>query len=104
MAKNPETVLKEHAKKLDNITKDFAKNRKAYLKEVAEEFIEVIQARTRKGKDGEGENFPEHSKSYLKIRKRYKKNLSRHTNVKKSNLTATGQLVDAIIGGVNNSG
>lgn len=96
MAKTPEQVMLAQSQRIDAAIKEFRRKKKARLQQIADKLVKEIQKRTRAGEDGEGERFPSHSKSYIDTRRRYKKNLSKHTSVTKSNLTATGQLVDAI--------
>jgi hypothetical protein len=64
--------------------------------EIAQAIIEVVRLRTRQ--EGQGSKGPlkKLEKSTVSYRERYKDNLSSDTDPSKSNLTATGQLLDSL--------
>jgi hypothetical protein len=67
-------------------------------KEIIQVVIDVIKIRARlEGEGGKGK-FKKLEPSTIAIRERYERNLSKDTTPETSNLTATGQLLDAITG------
>lgn len=75
------------------------------MNEIAESIAETIRKRTRQGKgiSSKDENsklttLKKLSPDYIDIRKKYNAELHSQTNPRKSNLTATGQLLDSIEG------
>lgn len=84
-------------KKIDRaIKKEFqAKQAKTY----GQLAVKTIVDRTRKGKGLNGDKLQKLdrlSDSYIETRKRYRKNLSKTTSPRKSNLTATGQMLRSL--------
>ena len=63
----------------------------------------LIRMRTRLGAGVKG-NLKSLAESTIKARERYASNLSSETSPSESNLTATGQLLDAIVGEIKESG
>lgn len=74
---------------------------KSYMEKVANDLAAQIKKRTLLGygvSNGNQQRLKPLSESYVKQRKRYSGNLSGDTTPKRSNLTATGQLLNAIRG------
>lgn len=94
MAKKPEEVLEGISKKLLGLVKSYTKSKK--FEQVAKYVDNAIRVRTRLGKGDDNKKFKELKASTKKKRKRYEKNLSEFTRPDKSNLTATGQMLDSI--------
>lgn len=102
MKKQFKIVVQEAKKNLDQVKKSM----ESVMPELRREIPDQIRTRTRlgggvdhDGKDRLGGNRKKLaglSAGYKKTRKRYSSNLSSDTTVSKSNLTATGQLLDAI--------
>lgn len=67
-------------------------------KALAEAIPEVIKLRTRQEGEGVSGKLKNLEDSTIKYRERYSDNLHPDTSPKKSNLTGTGQLIDAIQG------
>lgn len=58
--------------------------------------IEFIKRRSRSGKGLNGQGFNDLSGPYIDYRQRYKNNLHETTTPRKSNITATGQMLDSM--------
>jgi hypothetical protein len=88
----PEEQIKKFKRKygalVDKATKEVAKI-------AAEKTLKDIKERTKKGIGTDGE-LKSLSKDYIEFRKRWKAFLAEDTSPDKSNLTATGQLLDAL--------
>jgi len=67
-------------------------------KEVAQLIPEIIKLRTRQEGEGVSGQLDSLEDSTIKYRKRYEDNLHPDTDPNRSNLTATGQLIDSIQG------
>lgn len=67
-------------------------------KALAKAIPEVIKLRTRQEREGVNGALAELEESTVKYRERYRDNLHPDTSPRTSNLTATGQLIDAIQG------
>ena len=105
VAKTPKEVLEAQVKNLGGITKRFSKAKKSEILRLAKKLVvEVIKKRSRAGRSQVGGDFDALSDKYMETRRRYKKNLSKHTSPSKSNVTATGQMIDAIFAAIDSSG
>ena len=105
MATKPEEILEKKARESDRLVAEFMRKKRAeFIKTVEKYVVEAVKLRSRKGKDEDGTDFDKLSDSYIKLRKRYKKNLHPSTRPGKSNITATGQLVDAIFADYRRNG
>lgn len=101
MAKNNtrkvELALEKKLRQSQEIYKD-----RAFLNNLAKETAEQVKRRTRLGKginsSGKNERLKQLKESYKKVRKKYSGNLDKDTSPGKSNLTATGQLLNALRG------
>lgn len=80
--------------KIKKDVEEVAKN--ADLDFLLDEIPEQIKRRTRLGKDGDNKKLKALDDDYVKVRKRSK--LSSETTPKKSNLTRSGQMLEAIEG------
>lgn len=67
-------------------------------KEVIQVVIDVIKLRTQQEGQGKGGKFDALKESTIKYRERYASRLSKDTDPRTSNVTATGQMIDAITG------
>jgi hypothetical protein len=88
--------------KLASIKARYSGRIKIILQQVARDLvdpiIDLIKIRTQIEGEGTKGSLSPLSSSYIKQRERYADNLSSETSPKKSNLTATGQLIDALTG------
>jgi hypothetical protein len=88
--------LAQLAKQVDQVVKD------GELDFLIDEVPKIIMRRTRLGKGvsegGELDSLKPLSAEYIKFRKKHASELSQLTSVKKSNLTASGQLLSSIQG------
>jgi len=94
VAKKPEEVLEVTSKKLLGLVKAYTETKQ--FEQVGKDIANGIRVRTRLGKGDDNKKLKELKASTKKKRKRYKKNLSEFTKPNKSNLTATGQMLDSI--------
>ena len=90
-----------NSKKVQDYINKFKSNLGKYLnasesKQVGYLIIKFIKQRSRSGKDINGQKFDGLSGPYKDYRQRYKKNLHETTTPKKSNITATGQMLDSM--------
>jgi hypothetical protein len=97
---NPSDVLKGQSKMANQTFEEISRSKE--MKELAQQMAKQIKKRTRLGY-GANEGKQARLKgldrsSTVKQRGRYKGNLSSETSTRKSNLTATGALLDAIEG------
>lgn len=74
-----------------------AATRKA-AKEIIQVVIDVIKIKARFEGEGKSGSFDELKDTTVKYRQRYAKNLHPDTEASKSNITATGQMLDALTG------
>jgi hypothetical protein len=98
MAKDPIKSLEDRMKRYQNIENEWANSPAS--KSFIQDMIEQIRKRTRLGRgvadSGEYEKLKKIAESTTQNRKRYRDNLSEFTTYRRSNLTATGQLLDNI--------
>jgi hypothetical protein len=98
MARDPIKGLEERMKRYENVEQIWVQRgmARAFMESIAEQ----IKKRTRLGKgvndSGDLEKLGGLAESTIANRKRYRKNLSDMTTYRRSNLTATGQLLDNI--------
>lgn len=96
---NPSDQLKELVAKVEKTLKKVLKS-KSFYDDLGEFVSNQIRKRTRIGKgvspSGNQTKLNPLKPSTKKYREKYKKNLSENTRAGKSNLTATGQLLDSI--------
>lgn len=67
-------------------------------RQLAQNIVDLIKLRTRVEGEGTNGKLKPLSKGYVKSRNRYRDNLSPETSPGESNLTATGQMIDALRG------
>jgi len=67
-------------------------------KEIIQVVIDVIKIKARFEGEGKSGSFDELEETTVKYRQRYAKNLHPDTEPSKSNITATGQMLDALTG------
>lgn len=98
MAKDPIKGLQDFEARLKALDTEWS--RRGFAKSFMADIAQQIRKRTRLGKgvndSGEYVKLESLKDTTVQNRKRYKKNLSEFTTVKRSNLTATGQLLDNI--------
>lgn len=93
-SEDPEAVLERIRLRFKNLTIDFSKTKE--FKAIAESIPDEIRVRTRLGKDVNNNKLKSLDPKYVKKREKHSNKLSKFTTPGRSNLTATGQMLDAI--------
>ena len=99
MAKSTKQQIDQAIKKISNLNDKLFSS--ANMNELAEKLLDQIKKRTRvaaKGVDDSGnlEKFPALSEKYVDFRKANKENLGDGATIKKSNVSATGQMLNSM--------
>lgn len=95
----PDEKIKQIRKKYE---KHITEAKKKTAKQMAQIIPEVIKLRTRQeGQGSKGRPLKKLAESTIKQREKYSSNLHEDTSPSQSNLTATGQMLDAITGKVD---
>ncbi len=94
-AKSPSDAIQDVKKKIINNLDSYIKSRQFEI--VAEQALVDFIKRVKRGLMPDLSKIPELSEDYQDVRQRYKKGLGKLAKASKSNATATGQMLDAMV-------